>query len=221
MKKFITFMVTVLCLTVSMSAQDSFYYYRGSKVPLKEDATKIVSISPISENTPLTPSKGFTLVNTISDSRSLIRVYELASSTTIKNAISANASKNVSIQQCYKSENGNELIPNGYLNVQMKSADDYPKLQTIAAENGCDIIEQNQFMHLGYNLKIKELLEHAIDSAVTRGRECKGCVFVKSAGNTYGAISYPGDYSQDVLAVANMTIDGTLARSSGHGPNLL
>lgn len=75
-------------------------------------------------------------------------------------------------------------------------------------------------MPLWYNLKIKELLEHAIDSAATRGRECKGCVFVKSAGNTYGTISYPGDYSQDVLAVANMTIDGTLARSSGHGPNL-
>lgn len=71
MKRFITSMVAILCLVSSMSAQDSYYYYHGEKMPLSEDATKIVSIATSSENIPLSPSNEFTLVNTISDSRSL------------------------------------------------------------------------------------------------------------------------------------------------------
>jgi subtilisin family serine protease len=156
MKKFITFMLMALCLSISMLAQVGYYYYHGTKMLLKEDATKIVSISPQSENVSLSPSNGFTLVNTIPDTRSLINVYELASFTTIKRAITANASAAVCILPCYKSENGNELIPNGYINVKLKSSTDYPTLQTLAQQKGCEIIEQNQFMPLWYNLKVKE-----------------------------------------------------------------
>lgn len=399
MKKFIIFMVVAFCLSLSISAQDSYYYYHGTKMPLSEDETQIVSIAPKTENVSLSPSNGFTLVKTISDTRSLIKVYELSSSTTIKRAIVANSSASVNIQPCYKTESGNELIPNGYINVKLKSNTDYSILQTVAQQKGCEIIEQNPFMPLWYNLRVKdapgfnavdianaiyetgkfasafpsftfdaieisydpnvyeqwglynskyegldislsqawsyatgrgikvaivdqgidlnhqdlldniyplsydtetknspskvygshgthcagivaavrnngiqvtgvapdaklmsvsntlawstnlesnlanginwawqngadviscswwcnknELLEDAIDNAVTKGREGKGCVFVKSAGNTGGPISYPGDYSQDVLAVANMTINGTLSASSGHGYNLL
>lgn len=404
MKKFITFMVAAFCLSLSMSAQDSYYYYHGTKMPLSEDATQIVSIAPKTENVSLSPSNGFTLVKTISDTRSLIKVYELSSSTTIKRAIAANTSASVNIQPCYKSKCGNELIPNGYINVKLKSAADYSTLRKVAQQKGCEIIEQNPFMPLWYNLRVKDapgrnavdianaiyetgkfasafpsftfdaveisydpnvyeqwglynsqyegldislsqawsyatgrgikvavvdqgidlnhqdlrdniyplsydtetrtspskvygahgthcagiiaavrnngiqvvgvapdaklmsvsnslstatnleanlanginwawqngadiiscswwcepddLLEDAIDNAVTKGREGKGCVFVKSAGNytwmhpTYD-ISYPGDYSPDVIAVSNMTKDGSIADDSCYGPNLL
>lgn len=398
MKKFTIFMLA-FCLALSTSAQDSYYYYHGTKITLSEDVTKIVSIAPKTTTISLSSSNGFTLVDTISDTRSIIQVYELTSSTSIKHAIAANSSPLVNILPCYKSEHGNGLIPNGYINVKLKSAADYSTLQTVVQQEGCEIIEQDSFMPLWYNLRVKdasgrnpvdianaiyetgkfasafpsftfdaleisydpnvyeqwglynsqydgldisvsqawsyatgrgikvaivdqgidmnhqdlqdniyslsydtekktspskvygshgthcagivaavrnngiqvvgvapdaklmsvsnslssstnlesnlanginwawrngadviscswwcsknELLEDAIDSAVTKGREGKGCVFVKSAGNTYGAISYPGDYSQDVLAVANMTINGTLSASSGHGNNLL
>ncbi len=404
MKRFITFMVAVFCLASSMSAQDSYYYYQGAKMPLSEDATRIVSIAPSTVNIQLTPSNGFTLVNTISDSRSLIKVYELASPITVKRAIATNSSSSVNVQPCYKSENGDDLIPNGYINVKLKSASEYSTLQTVAQQKGCEIIEQNPFMPLWYNLRVKDapgrnavdianaiyetgkfasafpsftfdaieisydpdvykqwglynpdyegldislsqawsyatgrgikvaivdqgidlnhqdlrdniypvsydtenktspsklygdhgthcagivaavrnngiqvvgvapdaklmsvsnslslssnlesnlanginwawengadviscswwcykndLLEDAIDNAVTKGREGKGCVFVKSAGNytslhpTYD-ISYPGDYSPDVIAVSNMTKNGSIAESSCYGPNLL
>lgn len=398
MKKFITFVAAAFFLPASLSAQDNYYYYHGVKIPLDEDVRKIVSISPKSENITLSRFNGLTLVNTISDTRSNIEVYELASYTTISKVIATSASASINIQTCYKSENGNDLIPNGYINVKLKSADDYSSLQAIAQQKGCEIIEQNQFMPLWYNLRVRETvgqnsvdiansiyetgkfesafpsfsfeaieisydpdvyeqwgvynskydgidislsqawsyatgrgvkvaivdqgidLHHqdlkdnifnqsydtetntspskvygshgthcagivaavrnngiqvvgvapdaklmsvsnslslsinmeanlanginwawlhgadiiscswwcekndfiadAIDKAVTKGREGKGCVFVKSAGNTYGPISYPGDYSQDVLAVANMTINGSLSSSSGHGSNL-
>lgn len=58
MKKLITFMAAVFCLMSPMSAQDCYYYYHGEKMPLSEDATKIVSIAPRTENTPLSPSNG-------------------------------------------------------------------------------------------------------------------------------------------------------------------
>lgn len=77
MKKFITFIVAAFCLASSMSAQGS-YYYHCAKMPLSEDATKIVSIALRTENITLSPSNGFTLVNTISDSRSLIRILATA-----------------------------------------------------------------------------------------------------------------------------------------------
>lgn len=397
MKKLISFLVAAFCLPMSILAQDSYYYYHGTQMPLSEDSTKFVSISPKSENASISPN-GFTLIDTISDTHSLIQVYELAPSTSIKSVIAANASSLISIQPCYISEHGSELIPNGYINVKLKSTTDYSVLQTVAQENECEIVEQNPFMPLWYNLRVNggsgrnsvdianaiyetgdfasafpsftfdaieisydpnvyeqwglynsqyegfdisisqawsyatgrgikvavvdtgidlnhqdlqnniyplsydtetrtspskaykdhgthcagiiaavrnngiqvagvapdaklmsvsnrlsgssnsemnlangiswawengadviscswwcvqnDLLEEAIDNAVTEGREGKGCVFVKSAGNTYASISYPGNYSQDVLAVANMTINGSLAASSGHGSNL-
>lgn len=86
-------------------------------------------------------------------------------------------------------------------------------------KNGADVISCSWWCELN------DLIAEAIDNAVYKGREGKGCVFVKSAGNytlahpTYD-ISYPGDYSENVLAVSNMTIDGTLSSKSCYGPNL-
>lgn len=403
MKK-LTIIVAAASLSLSMAAHDSYYYHYGSKIPLMEDATKVVSISTKSEKESMPSDTGLTLVNTISSKRSNIRVYELASGISFGQAITAKVSSSSYMQPCYKSEDGSVLIPNGYINVKLIAAGDYPKLQSIAQRNGCEIIEQNEFMPLWYNLRVMEaagrnsvdianriyetgyfasafpsfsvdgreisydpnvyeqwglynstydgidisvseawnyatgrgvtvaivdegvdlnhqdlkgniyamsydtetqtspsklygehgthcagivaavrnngiqvagvapdaklmsvsnsltfsenyernlanginwawnngadviscswwchknpLIEEAINNAVRKGRNGKGCVFVKSAGNytsihpTY-AISYPGDYSADVLAVSNMTKDGSISASSCYGPNLL
>ncbi|MDE6342795.1 MAG: S8 family serine peptidase [Muribaculaceae bacterium] len=399
MKKFITFIVAIFGMSLSISAQDSFYYYQGKEVPLSEDATRIVLIAPKTEDISLSSSRGVTLVKTISDTSSLIKVYEVSSSSTIKHAIAEYLYASVTIMPCYKSISGNELIPNGYINVKLKSAADYSTLQTVAQQKGCEIIEQNPFMPLWYNLRVKyvpghnsvdianaiyetgkfaaafpsftfdaieisydpnvyeqwglynsqyegidisisqawsyatgrgikvavvdegidlnhqdlrdniyplsydtdtktspsklygshgthcagivaavrnngiqvagvapdaklmsvsnsfssatnieanlanginwawqngadviscswgcgenELVGEAIDNAVTKGREGKGCVFVNSAGNTGKDITFPGDYSPDVIAVSNMTKDGSIEIDSSYGPNLL
>jgi len=62
----------------------------------------------------------------------------------------------------------------------------------------------------------KDIVKEAIDLALSRGREGRGCVFVKSAGNTSGPISFPGDYRPEVIAVANMKQDGTLSTTSAY-----
>lgn len=158
MKKLIIFIVTIFCLAISSSAQDNFYYYRGAKEPLKEDKTRIVAIAPESEDINLLPSQGFTLVVTIQDSPNQIKVYELAPYADIKRAIETNPSDSISILPCYKSDKGEPLIPNGHLGVKLKSENDYPILQTVAEEMGCEIIEQNSFMPLWYALRMKPAL---------------------------------------------------------------
>ena len=80
-----------------------------------------------------------------------------------------------------------------------------------------DILEQNR---LNLIQEQESIIDNAIDSAVIKGREGRGCVFVKSAGNGAGAITYPGNYGPQVLAVANMTQDGTLKSNSSYGENM-
>ena len=154
-KKLSTIMVAVLCLSATLLAHDSYYYYRGTRIPLVKSTNKIVSIAPKSDNVSLNSLEGFTLVNTISDMYGNVQVYELASSATIEQAIKE-ISSSVCIQRCYLSSNGVDLIPNGYINVKLKSKSDFSKLRAAAFSNGCEIMEQDQFMPLWYTLRIKE-----------------------------------------------------------------
>ena len=156
MKKPIIFTAAIFCLALSMSADDSYYNYRGSKVPLGRDLSRIVVIAPAAEDVSLPESDGFTLVNTITDTRSHIKVYRLTSSHAAGRAIETVSSQSANIMPCYRSENGGELIPNGYLNIRLKSAADYPELQEVALQEGCDIIGRNPFMPLWYNLRVKD-----------------------------------------------------------------
>ena len=65
----------------------------------------------------------------------------------------------------------------------------------------------------------------AINNAVTKGRNGKGCIVVASAGNidpgtpNETEIMYPAAYPE-VIAVGNMDKDGTISSSSCHGPNM-
>lgn len=405
MKKYITFIIAAFCLAVSMSAQEYYYYYcSGKRVPLEVDATKVVHISPKSNGTGVSSQRSLNVYKTIQDSRSVIRVYEIPASATSGKLITPLPSSSVIVSPCYKAENDRELIPDGYIYVKLKSASDYPVLQTVVAQSNCAVIEQNQFMPLWYTLMLtagsgkhpvevandlyetglfaaaspsfsmelldisydpnvyeqwglynslyegldisvsqawnyatgrgikiaivdcgidmnhidlvdniyplsfdtetgtspsvvygdhgthcagiaaavrnngiqiagvapdaklmsvsfpfgnvtnplsklanginwswkngadiiscswhspeSELIKEAIDSAVIRGREGKGCVFVKSAGNksvysTNHNITFPGNYKEDVIAVSNMTKTGELSETSCYGSNLL
>ena len=82
-----------------------------------------------------------------------------------------------------------------------------------AWKNGADIISCSWGISR-YDVVIK----HAIDSALTYGRDGKGCVLVTSAGNKE-KITFPGDYP-GVIAVSNITKDGMIADSCAHGDNM-
>lgn len=121
MKKYILTIVVALGLTASISAQDSYYYCSGDKVLLTEHSTKVVAMAPKGNSFSLPLSNGLILTDTISDSNSLITVYELSSTVTpsrVKALVPTSTS--VNLQSCYNTEDGTELIPDGYINVNLK-----------------------------------------------------------------------------------------------------
>ena len=66
--------------------------------------------------------------------------------------------------------------------------------------------------------KNQENVKKAIDSALTYGRNGKGCVVVKSAGNK-DTITFPGNLP-GVITVANITAKGTIGASCSKGDNM-
>ena len=84
-----------------------------------------------------------------------------------------------------------------------------------AWKNGADIIS------CSWNAGRSQLMEDAIDSAIFYGRNNKGAIFVKSAGNNGGNnMTYPGTYRPEILTVGAINIQGARASFSSYGSNL-
>lgn len=66
-----------------------------------------------------------------------------------------------------------------------------------------------------------DLVKDAINDALTKGRDNKGCIIVSSAGNFDMGITFPANYRKEVIAVANIKEDGMRAESSCYGDNML
>ena len=64
------------------------------------------------------------------------------------------------------------------------------------------------------------MIEEAIDSALVKGREGRGCAVIKSAGNGYTTISYPGNLP-GVITVGNIKSNGVKSEDSNRGENML
>ena len=81
-----------------------------------------------------------------------------------------------------------------------------------AWENGADIIS------CSWTCGQSDYLEDAIDDALRFGRNGKGCIIVKSAGNTNGGgVSYPAAYRSEILVVGSINQMGTLSSYSATG----
>ena len=82
-----------------------------------------------------------------------------------------------------------------------------------AWQNGADIIS------CSLECDNIDILRDAIDSAMTYGRNGKGSIIVKSAGNN-GYITFPGTYRDDIIVVGAIDSTGNLYTGSGIGENL-
>ena len=83
-----------------------------------------------------------------------------------------------------------------------------------AWKNGADVIS------CSWRASNSSLIKEAIDSALVKGRNGKGCIVVFAAGNSSNSINFPANYRKEVLAVANMMKDGNLSSSSCYGDNM-
>lgn len=156
MKRHIYTLVAVLCLCLTASAQETFYYSGNEKIVLTQVPGKYVGISPLQAK--VSPAlSGFTPVDTLSDDKSRICVYECSSQSAAR--MSAGVSRPAGLQPCYVDEQGLELVPTGYIYVRLKSASNYPILVDVANQHGLEIVEQNRFMPLWYTLRMIEVAD--------------------------------------------------------------
>ena len=82
-----------------------------------------------------------------------------------------------------------------------------------AWKNGADIISCSWGLPISNNT-----IKLAINSALAHGRDGKGCVIVKSAGNK-GTINFPGNLP-GVITVANITNEGKIGEKSAQGEGM-
>ncbi len=86
-----------------------------------------------------------------------------------------------------------------------------------AWKHGADIIS------CSWKCSVQDCIKAALDSALLYGRNGKGCIIVKSAGNMENNnynITFPGTHN-GVLTIGNITKNGTRAEKSCYGNNLL
>lgn len=155
MKRHILFLCVVLANTFGIFAQNDFYYYRGQKINIQRDETKICVITPKTETAVFTTAKGIEQKN-IFDNQYNIVVYSTNDVTTARSlnqALTTSINKATSFTlPCYKTMSGEGLNMTPYLYVKLKKEEDYVTLQEQAEQNSLTIVSQNEFMPLWYTL---------------------------------------------------------------------
>lgn len=148
MKNILTFIVMVFMLSIEASAQNAYYYCDGNKIPLTEQADKIVIIT---DRASITAGNVNAVIQSIDDALFDIQVVERASSIHMGKGQNATFGH---IESCYKNTAGLELIPTGYINIELKRPTDYNKLKELASDYNLVIVGQNDFMPLWYSLRL-------------------------------------------------------------------
>lgn len=83
---------------------------------------------------------------------------------------------------------------------------------TWAWKNGADIIS------CSWRSNPSDYIKEAIDSLLLYGRDGKGAILVKSAGNQNGGpVTFPGNYRPEILTVSSIGVNGNLSYFSSVG----
>lgn len=165
MKRYTTVLLAVF-FAMTLSAETSYYYSRGEKIPLEIDESKIVTIlNDTINDIPLTFREG-SLVKMGKDSKCKVGLFELSKGVT-RRQIEPNALLEATIlQPCFISSIGQEMIPNGYINVKLKEPSGISILQELGEKWGFEIVEQDPFMPLWFNIRqCKNLGINAVELA--------------------------------------------------------
>ena len=79
-------------------------------------------------------------------------------------------------------------------------------------KNGADIIS------CSWRSTETDVIKEALDSALIYGRNGKGTIIVKSAGNQYmGPVTFPGNYRPEILTVSSISSNGSISDFSSIG----
>ena len=107
----------VFCVSAYVFAQDNYYYYKGSQIPIEIDGTKVVSIMSNASPPIISKPAGFVLEQTMGDTTFVVNVYR-------RTSLVVQQPGSFHFFPCYKTSNGTELVPNGYINVKLRNSAD-------------------------------------------------------------------------------------------------
>ena len=86
-----------------------------------------------------------------------------------------------------------------------------------AWKNGSDIINCSWHIAFASENFSSAIIENAIDSALIRGRNLKGCVVVFSSGNKNDSVNYPANCNDNIIVVGGIEKNGKRWEDASNG----
>ena len=148
----------LLCLTCSLHvmAQTAYYYYKGKKIPLTLNESKVcVSIPKDGAKIGKSILAGIEVLNTISDDAFDIFIITRSDFEKLTSRESWKEDAKYVIQtSSYFTESNDEVFGTPYLNVRLNKAQDVDLLNLYAEKYRLRIVRQNPLMPLWYILSV-------------------------------------------------------------------
>lgn len=152
MRRYLIILLLISFALTGWGTNSCYYYCKGEKIRLTEDSTSFVRFrnSP-GEGIGTIPS--FHCIKSLTDGTRYVDIYCIDSNANPKtSACNVDGIYVGEKEFCYINDFGLRLIPTGFINVKLKSLNDYGLLSKAAADYGCIIFAQNPFMPLWYSL---------------------------------------------------------------------
>ena len=165
-REFMLMLLSILCSISSMAQTDSYYYYRGTKIPLTLNEDKIcVSIAKEHDMVSERIRANVQVLRTIENNA--IDLFVISRSD-FENLTSqefwVEDAKSVILSSCYFTENYEEVATSPYLNVKLKNEEDQDLLTSYAEQYKLRIVGNDPYLPLWYILAVtndcdKDVLE--------------------------------------------------------------
>ena len=155
-REFMLMLLSILCSISSMAQTDSYYYYRGTKIPLTLNEDKIcVSIAKEHDMVSERIRANVQVLRTIENNA--IELFVISRSD-FENLISqefwVEDAKSVILSSCYFTENYEEVATSPYLTVKLKNEEDQDLLTSYAEQYKLRIVGNDPYLPLWYILSL-------------------------------------------------------------------
>lgn len=155
-KKVILILLLLISCSIGTIAQTSYYYYKGKRIPLTVDYSKVcVSIPKNKGEVSKELLKNINILDKIKDADYDISIIQQSDLQKLS-ALSSWKEEAMSIllSPCYRTTEGHEGFLSPYLTIELKREQDFDLLLSYAERYGLRIVKQDLFMPLWYVLSI-------------------------------------------------------------------
>ena len=167
-KNFIFIILLLILCSTSMIAQTSYYYYKGEKIPLSLNNSKLcVSIPKTKGDVSKELMKGINVLDTIKDEAFDISIIQQADFKKMSSSKVWGKEENTFlVSPCYITKDRKEVFLTPYLNVRLKRKQDLNLLLSYAEKYGLTLVRHDSLMPMWYILSIStETGMNALDVA--------------------------------------------------------